>query len=117
VTPAFFDGTARVASGSLPTAAVTAYRVSVARGHLRLTTVTAVGTVLDVPLDRVRARPSGRAGAVVLEVDDSPILVDFTHRDPYPAGGVAGTARRVGPALRGRWVRRRFLSAARPAGR
>jgi hypothetical protein len=111
VTPADFESTARVASGTAPTAAVSAYRVDVVRGHLRLTTAAAVGTVLDVPLDRVSARPLGRAGATVVEVDGSPILVDFTRRDRGSAGGAAATLRRIGPALRGRWIRRRFMTA------
>jgi hypothetical protein len=115
VTPAFFEGTARVASGSHPTVAVSAYRVSAGRGRLRLTTAEAVGTVLDVPLDRVGTRPLGRAGATVVEVDGSPVLVDFTHRDPHAAGGAAGVLRRIGPALQGRWTRRRFMSATRQA--
>ena len=115
MTPAPFDGTARVASGSLPTAAVASYRVSVARGRLRLTT--SAGAVLDVPLDRVGVRPLGRAGGLVVEVDGSPVLVDFTQRDPGARGGAAGTLRRVGPALHGRWTRRRFMSAARQAAR
>jgi hypothetical protein len=117
VISALFDGTARVASGSLPTEAVAAYRVSVARGRLRLATAGATGTVLDVPLNRVGARPLGRAGATVVEVDGLPVLVDFTRRDPAAAGAAAGVVRRIGPALRGRWTRRRFLSATRQAVR
>jgi hypothetical protein len=117
VTPAPFDAMVRVASGSHPTPAVAAYRVSVARGRLRLTTAAAVGTVLDVPLDRVAARPLGRAGATVVEIDGSPVLVDFTRRDPSARGGAAGVVRRIGPALHGRWIRRRFMSATRHAAR
>lgn len=111
MTSAHFDRTARVASGTAPTTAVAAYRVSVARGRLRLTTAAAVGTVVDVPLDRVGTRALGRAGATVVEVDGSPMLVDFTRRDLAARGGAAATARRIGPALRGRWIRRRFMSA------
>lgn len=112
MTAAHFDGTARVATGSEPTSAVSSYRVYVERGRLRLAAAGATGTVVDVPLDRVGARPLGRAGATVVRVDGSPILVDFTRRDGAPEAGVAGTVRRVGPALQGRWTRRRFLSAA-----
>ena len=117
MTPAHFDGTARVASGSVPTPAVAAYRVSVDRGRLRMASATSAGTVLDVPLDRVRTRPLGRAGTTLVEVDGSPILVDFTRRGPATRSGPAGTARRLGPALRGRWIRRRFMSVARHADR
>jgi hypothetical protein len=53
----------------------------------------------------------------VVEVDGLPVLVDFTRRDPAVAGAAAGLVRRIGPALRGRWTRRRFLSATRQAVR
>jgi hypothetical protein len=117
VTAGDFDGTARVATGSEPTSAVSPYRVRVERGRLRLVASGASGTVVDVPLDRVGARPLGRAGATVVRVDGSPILVDFTRRAATTEPGVAGTVRRVGPALRGRWTRRRFLSATGRRGR
>ncbi len=92
MTRADFDGTAQVASGSVPTRAVAAYRVIVRDGRLRLAVGSAGGTVLDVPLRRVGARPLGRAGTAVVEVDGSPILVDFAGRGAAPG---PSPARRV----------------------
>ncbi|WP_151083322.1 hypothetical protein [Nocardioides cynanchi] len=99
-----FAGTARVASGSLPTDALSSYDVRVADGRLRLSASGATGVVLDVPVDDVRVRPLGRAGTSVVEIAGAPILVDLTRRTS------PGT-RRLIPALRGRWLRRRFVTA------
>ena len=100
-----FAGTARVASGSLPTGAVWSYDVRVRDGRLRLSAHASDGVVLDVATDRVAVRALGRAGTSIVEVDGAPILVDLNP----PAA--RGTARRIVPALRGRWLRRRFVVA------
>ena len=105
-----FAGTARVASGSLPTDAFSSYDVRVDDGRLRLSASGSTGVVLDVPLDRVVVRPLGRAGTSVVEIDGAPILVDLTRR-------ASPDVRRPVPALRGRWLRRRFVSALHGAGR
>lgn len=110
---AAFEGTAQVASGSVATDAVAPYDVRVGEGRLRLSVHASAGVVLDVPLDRVAVRPLGRAGTSVVEVDGAPLLVDLTRRPP----GATGSARRVGPALRGRWRRRRFVTALRGGDR
>jgi hypothetical protein len=117
VSRAAFDAMARVASGSVPTTAVASYDVRVYDGRLRLAAQASAGVVLDVPLGRVGIRPLGRAGTSIVEVDGSPILVDFTRRDHDSTPGALGTARRVGPALRGRWLRGRFVSALRRGSR
>ena len=106
-----FASGARVASGSLPTDAVSSYDVRVRGGRLRLSARASYGVVLDVPVGRVSVRPLGRAGTSVVEIDGAPILVDLNP----PAS--AGTARRIVPALRGRWLRRRFVSALHGGGR
>jgi hypothetical protein len=107
VSRAVFEATARVASGSVATDAVAPYDVRVGDGRLRLSAHASAGVVLDVPLDRVAVRPLGRAGSSVVEVDGSPLLVDLTRRAP----GAPNALRRIGPAVRGRWLRRRFVSA------
>jgi len=112
VTGSGFDGRARLASGSAPTSSAIAYRVTVAEGSLRLGPAATDGVVLDVPLSRVRTRPLGRAGSVVVEIDNSPLLLNFS--DPAAPGGGAGTAaraRRVVDAVRARRRRLRFLKA------
>jgi hypothetical protein len=96
---AYFAGTARIASGAVPTRAVAAYDVRVQRGRLRLAAHGSTGVVLDVPLDRVDVRPVGRAGTAVVEVDGTPLLIDLSQR--------------LGSGPRGRWLRRRFMSALR----
>ncbi len=107
MTTAGFDGRARLASGSTP-AAVMPYRVTVAAGALRLGPSERSGVVLDVPLARVRARPLGRAGSLVLEVDRAPMLLNFSDRGArLDASGV----RRLVDASRGRYQRARFLRA------
>jgi hypothetical protein len=113
VSRAVFEATARVASGSVATDAVAPYDVRVGDGRLRLSVSASAGVVLDVPLDRVAVRPLGRAGTSVVEVDGAPLLVDLTRRAPGSSDGV----RRIGPALRGRWLRRRFVSALHGGGR
>lgn len=107
-----FAGHARVASGSGTARTTQPYRVEVADGHLVLVLATTGRPVLQTPIGRARARPLGRAGAVVVEVDDAPLLVDFTERGG-PGTGLAHAVRRVARALRGRRVRRAFLAAAR----
>ena len=112
MTEAGFDGRARLASGSAPTTSLMTYRVTVAAGSLRLGPAETGGVVLDVPLTRVSARPLGRAGSVVLEVDHSPLLLNFSdHEAPGDGAGAAAQARRVVDAGRGRRRRERFLRA------
>lgn len=107
-----FAGRARLASGSAPTSSVMPYRVTVAAGSLRLGPAATAGVVLDVPLSRVRARPLGRAGSVVVDVDESPLLLNFSeHRAPADGAGATAKARRVVDAARGRRRRDRFLRA------
>ncbi len=107
-----FDGRARLASGSAPTTSVTTYRVIVSSGSLRLGPGDRDGVVLDVPLARVAARPLGRAGSVVVDVDHSPLLLNFSeHQDAEEAAGVAARLRRVVDAGLGRRRRDRFLRA------
>jgi len=107
-----FDGRARLASGSAPTTSMTTYRVSVGSGSLRLGPGDRDGVVLDVPLARVVARPLGRAGSVVVDVDHSPLLLNFSdHQDADEAAGAATRLRRVVDAGRGRRRRDRFLRA------
>jgi hypothetical protein len=106
-----FAGRARAATGPGPTPATEAYRVEVADGTLALVLDATGAPVLRAPTDRVRARPLGRAGAVVVEVDGAPLLVDFTERDA--GSGPAHAVRRVTHGLRGRGVRRAFLAATR----
>jgi hypothetical protein len=107
VSRAGFEATARVASGSVPTAAVAPYDVRVRDGRLRLSVPGSAGAVLDVPLDRVAVRPLGRAGTSIVEVDGAPLLVDLTRRP----SGTPSALRRIGPALQGRRRRHRFVSA------
>jgi hypothetical protein len=112
VSAAGFDGGARLASGSTPTPSAITYRVVVAAGALRLEPVAADGVVLDVPVSRVRTRPLGRAGSVVVEVDESPLLLNFDeHVASGDRTGVAAKARRVVDAARARRRRDRFLKA------
>jgi hypothetical protein len=111
-----FEGTARVVSGTTPSrVSVQPYRVSVSDGRLLLRPLDRAGTVLDVALDRVSARPVGRAGATRVEVDGSPILVDLTNRDH--GDGAWGILRRAGYGVSGRLARRTLLGALRGAGR
>jgi hypothetical protein len=109
VTAAGFDGRARLASGSTPAALVT-YRVTLAAGALRLGPSDTSGVVLDVPVARVRGRPLGRAGSVVLEVDAAPLLVNFSDHGSRSEGAGARVGRLL-DAGRGRFHRRRFLRA------
>jgi hypothetical protein len=112
VSGAGFDGRARLASGPEPAPTATTYRVSVVDGSLRLGPVGTDGVVLDVPLDHVRARPLGRAGSVVVDVDESPLLLNFSDSEATADDvGVAAKARRVVDAGRGRRRRDRFLRA------
>ena len=107
-----FDGRARLASGSAPTSSATTYRVTVTAGSLRLGPAGTDGVVLDVPLSRVTARPLGRAGSVVVDVDESPLLLNFSdHEAPGDGAGATAKARRVVDAGRGRRRRDRFLRA------
>ena len=108
-----FDGPARLASGSEPTTTATSYRVVVAGGSLRLQPGGRDGVVLDVPLSRVSARPLGRAGSVVLDVDSSPLLLNFSDHDASADDvGAGAKARRLVDAGRGRRRRDRFLAVA-----
>jgi len=85
------------------------YRVTVAAGSLRLGPAQTDGVVLDVPLVRIRARPLGRAGSAVVEVDESPLLLDFSapRREARPAARL----RHLIEAGRGRRRRDLFLRA------
>lgn len=107
-----FAGRARVATGPGPTRATQPYRVEVVDQRLVLLLDATGSPVLRAPLRRVRAWPLGRAGAVVVEVDGAPLLVDFTERR-RPATGPAHVVRRAAHALRGRRVRHAFLAATR----
>jgi hypothetical protein len=112
VTAAGFDGRARLASGSAPTPSAITYRVTVAAGSLRLGPAGTGGVVLEVPVSRVHTRPLGRAGTVVVDVDESPLLLNFSdHAAPGPGAGAAAKARRLVDAARGRRRRDRFLKA------
>jgi hypothetical protein len=111
VTAARFDGQARLASGSTPVAAMP-YRVSLSAGSLRLGPSGTSGVVLDVPLARVRARPLGRAGTVVLEVDRAPLLLTFSDQAARPD---SARVVRLVDAGRGRVRRAHFLRALRRA--
>lgn len=107
-----FAGRARVATGSGPTRATQPYRVEVADADLVLVLEATDAPVLHTPLARVRATPLGRAGAVAVEVDGAPLLVDFAER--RRAGtGPTHVVRRARRALRGRRMRRSFLAAVR----
>ncbi len=109
-----FDGRACVASGSAPTSTMVSYRVTIAAGSLRLGPARTTGVALDVPVSRVRARPLGRGGSVVVDVDDNPLLLNFSeHNASANYTGVARKARRVVDAARGRRHRNRFLRALR----
>jgi hypothetical protein len=107
-----FEGPALVASGSEPTRAVAPYLVTVEGGRLTLAVARRGGTVLDVPLTSVGLRPLGRAGAVVVDVDQTPVLVDFTVRAGETGYSAGALPRRVLRGLRGRAARRRFVAAA-----
>jgi len=114
VTTARFDGRARLVSGSTSTASAATYRVTLAAGSLRLGAAGTDGTVLEVSVTRVRARPLGRAGSVVLEVDQSPLLLNFSdHEPPEHGAAAAARGRRLLVAGRGRRRRERFLRALR----
>lgn len=109
-----FARTARVVSGTTPSPrAVQPYRVTVTGGRLRLALAGTRGRVIDVPLTRVQARPLGRAGSTVVEIDDDPLLVDFTDR--AHGAGTLPVVRRVRHAVAGRRARRAFLAAAKRA--
>ena len=112
VSAAGFDGRARGSSGSAPSPSTVSYRVTVAAGSLRLGPARTGGVVLDVPVSRVRTRPLGRAGSVVVDVDESPLLLNFSeHRASGDGVGAATKARRLVDAARGRRSRSRFLRA------
>jgi len=112
VSAAGFDGRARGASGSTPTPSAVSYRVTVAAGSLRLAPAGTGGVILDVPVSRVRTRPLGRAGSVVVDVDESPLLLNFSEvRASGDSVGATTTARRLVDAARGRRRRSRFLKA------
>ena len=114
MTVAGFDGRARVASGSAPTRSAIVYQVSVSAGSLRLGPAASDGIVLDVPLSRVRTHPLGRAGSVVVDVDDSHLLLNFADT-AVTRDGTTGSARlpRLIGAARGRRRRSHFLRAIR----
>ncbi|MFZ2016308.1 MAG: hypothetical protein WAV00_21005 [Nocardioides sp.] len=101
-----------MATGPGPTRATQPYRVEVVDERLALVLDATGSPVLRAPLRRVRARPLGRAGAVVVEVDGAPLLLDFTERR-HPGTGPAHVVRRATHALWGRRVRHAFLAAAR----
>jgi hypothetical protein len=115
VRPGRFEERAGVVAGRLPHPTSCEYVVSVDAGRLRVTTPRSpgigIGIVLDVPVDRVRVEPLGRAGASVVDVDGSPVLVDFTRRDRASGSPVRANALRVVDGLAGRATRRRFRAA------
>jgi len=108
-----FSGRARAATGRGPTRTTERYRVEVADGVLALVLEATGAPLLQGPTRRVTTHPLGRAGAVLVELDGVPLLVDFTVR--HPGSGAAHTVRRAAHALRGRRVRRAFAAAARSA--
>jgi len=116
VTAAGFDGRALLASGSTRTPSAVIYRITVAAGSLRLCPAGTDGVVLDVPLRRVHTRPLGRAGSVLVDVDESPLLLDFAVHAPHDGGGAAVKVRRLVGAARGRRRRDLFLRATRGGG-
>ncbi len=112
MTTAGFDGRARLVSGSASTASAVTYRITLVAGSLRLSPASTDGTILDVPVTRVRARPLGRAGSVALEVDQSPLLLNFSdHEPPEHGAAAAARGRRLLTAGQGRRRRERFLRA------
>jgi hypothetical protein len=116
MTPLTFDRTAAVSAGSGPVMA-TPHRVVVGDGRLRLALPAKGGTVLDVPAGEVRARPLGRAGATMVIVGESEILIDFTRREHQASASIPGTARRIVHGLSGRLTRHRFVTALQGSGR
>ncbi len=86
------------------------FEVVVGGGRLRISRADTGGRVLDVPLDRVRARALGRAGTMVALVDGAPVRVDFTRRDRGSSSVLVGAGYRVLDALTGWRVRRGFLT-------
>ena len=109
-----FEERASVVAGRLPHPTACEYVVSVGAGRLRLATSGTSGTpgtVLDVPVDRVRLEPLGRAGAGVLDLDGSWLLVDFTRRDRTSGTTVRSAGMRIVDGLAGRATRRRFRAA------
>jgi hypothetical protein len=113
VRPGRFEERAGVVAGRLPHPTACEYVVSVTEGRLRLAVRGIPGTVLDVPVDRVRLEPLGRAGSTVVDVDGSSVLVDFTRRDRTSGPAVRAIGRRVVYGLAGRATRRRFRAAVR----
>lgn len=113
MSPGRFEERAGVVAGRLPHPTSCEYVVSVDAGRLRLAVAGAPGTgiVLDVPVHRVRVEPLGRAGASVVDVDGSPVLVDFTRRDRASGSRVGAVALRLVDGLAGRAARRRFRTA------
>ena len=112
--PRRFQERAGVVAGRLPHPTSCEYVVSVDGGRLRLAasgTSGSRGIVLDVTVDRVHVEPLGRAGASVVDVDGSPVLVDFTRRDRAPGLPVRANALRIVDGLAGRATRRRFRAA------
>jgi hypothetical protein len=109
-----FTGRARAATGRGPTRTTEHYRVEVADGVVVLLLEETGAAVLQAPTHRVITHPVGRAGAVLVELDGAPVLVDFTDR--RPGSGAVHTVRRAAHALRGRRVRRAFAAATRSAG-
>jgi hypothetical protein len=116
MTAATFDGTATV-SARAGQVTSTPYRVVVGDGRLRLALEAKDGAVLDVPAADVEARPLGRAGATMVVVGESEILIDFTRRGRPASAFVPGTARRIVHGLSGRLARHRFVTALRGSGR
>jgi len=114
VRPRRFEERAGVVAGRLPHPTSCEYVVSVDAGRLRLApsgTPGHRGIVLDVPVDRVHVEPLGRAGASVVDVDGSPVLVDFTRRDRASGLRARANALRILDGLAGRATRRRFRAA------
>jgi hypothetical protein len=110
MTATTFKGTAAVSAGDRQITAVP-YRVVVSDGRLRLALEAAAGTVLDVSLGQVGARPLGRAGATMVAVGEAQMLVDFTRRERRAPAWAGGPVLRVVRALAGRLTRHRFVRA------
>lgn len=111
MSPGRFEERAGVVAGHPAQRTTREYVVSVGGGRLRLRESGLAGTVLDVPVDRVRMRPLGRAGSSVVDVDGSSLLVDFTRRDRASGPPVRAVGLRVVDGLAARATRRRFRAA------
>jgi hypothetical protein len=107
MTPAF-ESSARVVSGTgASLRPLTAMRVLVVDGHLRVLPADREGVVLDIGLERVETRGDDDADSVTVGIDGVPLRIFF---GALPGDG-AGRRRRLLPRRRAAEVRRAFLAA------